>query len=113
LRAQRWTLALSSIAGRYWLDQPKNVKKIFKATVSMDTEAVKQKLMGAGINVLDGIDPNPENFVGAGIIHTRQQQIGCLMRLEPNKQAQMYRLTIRCSKDNVAKIVCELLEPQL
>lgn len=88
-------------------------QKIFKATTTMDTEAVKTKLMGAGLSVIDGIDPNPENFVAAGIIHTRQQQIGCLMRLEPNKQAQMYRLTLRCSKDNVAKIICELVEPQL
>jgi len=88
-------------------------QKIFKATTTMDTEAVKVKLVGTGINIIDGIDSNPENFVGAGIIHTRTQQIGCLLRLEPNKQAQMYRLTIRCSKDNVAKTICELVEPQL
>ena len=39
------------------------------------------------MQLLEGIDPNPENYVTAGILHTKQQQIGCLLRLEPNKQA--------------------------
>lgn len=52
------------------------------------------QLVGTGLSVLEGIDPNPENFVGAGIMHTRNQQIGCLLRLEPNKQAQVKRLIL-------------------
>ena len=47
------------------------------------------QLLGFGSSLLDGIDPNPENFVMAGIVHTREAQIGCLLRLEPNKQAQV------------------------
>lgn len=38
---------------------------------------------------MEGIDPNPENYVAAGIIHTKSTQIGCLIRLEPNKNAQV------------------------
>jgi AP-2 complex subunit alpha len=64
-------------------------QKIFKASVPMDTAAVRTKLLGFGMQLLDGIDPNPENFVCAGIVHTSTQQIGCLLRLEPNKQAQV------------------------
>lgn len=41
------------------------------------------------MQVLEGIDPNPDNMVCAGIIHTQEQQVGCLVRLEPNKQAQV------------------------
>lgn len=41
------------------------------------------------MQLLDGIDPNPDNFVCAGIVHMRAQQVGCLLRLEPNKQAQV------------------------
>jgi len=41
------------------------------------------------VSVLEGIDPNPENFVSAGVLHTRNQQVGILVRLEPNKQAQV------------------------
>jgi AP-2 complex subunit alpha len=64
-------------------------QKIFKATQPLDITTIRTKLIGFGMQLLDGIDPNPENFVCAGIIHTSQQQIGCLLRLEPNKQAQV------------------------
>nr|SVE74015.1 EOG090X0109 [Daphnia barbata] len=84
-------------------------QKIFQATQPIDASHIRTKLIGTGMKLLDGIDPNPENYVSAGIIHTRTQQIGCLLRLEPNRQAQMYRLTIRSSKDTVAKLICELL----
>ncbi|KAK7870293.1 hypothetical protein R5R35_001014 [Gryllus longicercus] len=87
-------------------------QKIFKATQPMDTTATRTKLLGFGMQLLEGIDPNPDNFVCAGIVHTRTQQVGCLLRLEPNKQAQMYRLTVRSSKESVSQEVCELLADQ-
>ncbi|CAF90949.1 unnamed protein product, partial [Tetraodon nigroviridis] len=87
-------------------------QKIFKANNSMDTEVLKAKLLGLGTALLENIDPNPENYVCAGVIQTKSQQIGCLLRLEPNAQAQMYRLTLRCSKDSVSKRLCELLAEQ-
>lgn len=39
--------------------------------------------------LLDNVDPNPENYVCAGVIQTKTQQVGCLLRLEPNAQAQV------------------------
>ncbi|XP_028454684.1 AP-2 complex subunit alpha-2 isoform X2 [Perca flavescens] len=87
-------------------------QKIFKANHSMDTEVLKAKLLGLGTALLDDVDPNPENYVCAGVIQTKGQQVGCLLRLEPNAQAQMYRLTLRCSKDSVSKRLCELLAEQ-
>nr|CAG4640625.1 EOG090X0109 [Eulimnadia texana] len=84
-------------------------QKIFQATQPMDQAAIRTKLSGSGMMLIDGIDPNKENFVCAGIIHTRLQQIGCLLRLEPNRQAQMYRLTVRSSKESVATEICDLL----
>lgn len=47
------------------------------------------QLLGFGSALLDNVDPNPENFVGAGIIQTKALQVGCLLRLEPNAQAQV------------------------
>ncbi|XP_016895733.1 AP-2 complex subunit alpha-1 [Cynoglossus semilaevis] len=95
------------------LSQPQQeAQKIFKANHSMDTEVLKAKLLGLGTALLDNVDPNPENFVCAGVIQTKSQQVGCLLRLEPNAQAQMYRLTLRCSKDSVSKRLCELLAQQ-
>ena len=64
-------------------------QKIFKAASPMDGTQTKTKLIGYGFSLLEGVDPNPENFVCAGIIHTRNQQIGCLLRLEPNVQAHV------------------------
>lgn len=55
----------------------------------MDSEVTKTKLLGFGLQILENVDPNPENFVCAGIVHTKATQVGCLLRLEPNKQAQV------------------------
>ncbi|XP_044281485.1 AP-2 complex subunit alpha-2 isoform X2 [Varanus komodoensis] len=88
------------------------VQNIFKANHPMDTEITKAKIIGFGTALLEEVDPNPANFVGAGIIHTKSIQIGCLMRLEPNLQAQMYRLTLRTSKETVSRRLCDLLSEQ-
>lgn len=96
------------------LSQPnQECQRIFKAQFPMDIEQVKTKLLGFSLSVLLDIDPNPENFVSAGILYTRTAQIGILARLEPNKQAQMYRLTIRSSKETAPALLCDLLESQL
>merc|ERR1719186_905302 len=91
-------------------------QKIFKATRPMElaetSAAAKIKLIGYGFQVLENIDPNPDNYVCAGIIHTRMLQIGCLLRLEPNKQANMYRLTVRSSKEETSQIMCNVLADQ-
>lgn len=48
------------------------------------------QILGFGLSTLQGIDPNPDNFVSSAILHTRSQQVGCLVRLEPNKQMQVW-----------------------
>ncbi|XP_061669495.1 AP-2 complex subunit alpha-2-like isoform X1 [Syngnathoides biaculeatus] len=88
------------------------VQKIFKSKHPMDTEVTKAKISGFGVALLEGVDPNDANFVGAGVIHTKTSQVGCLLRLEPNTQAQMYRLTLRTSRDSVSQRLCDLLSDQ-
>ncbi|XP_063798483.1 AP-2 complex subunit alpha-1 isoform X2 [Pseudophryne corroboree] len=87
-------------------------QKIFKANHPMDSEVTKAKLLGFGTALLENVDPNPDNYISAGIIQTKSVQVGCLLRLEPNGQAQMYRLTLRTSKESVSKHLCELLSKQ-
>lgn len=87
-------------------------QRIFKANGPIDLQGARTKLQGFGMQLLDGIDPNPDNFVCAGIVHMRAQQVGCLLRLEPNKTAQMYRLTVRSSKESVSVEICDLLVDQ-
>uniref|UniRef100_A0A3Q0SIV6 AP-2 complex subunit alpha n=1 Tax=Amphilophus citrinellus TaxID=61819 RepID=A0A3Q0SIV6_AMPCI len=88
------------------LSQPQQeAQKIFKANHSMDTEVLKAKLLGLGTALLDNIDPNPENYVCAGVIQTKSQQIGCLLRLEPNAQAQVeethtHTVTAKCVRSH-------------
>ena len=55
----------------------------------MDTNQTKTKLIGYGFSILENVDPNPDNFVSAAIVHTSSAQIGCLLRLEPNLQAHV------------------------
>ncbi|XP_075693724.1 AP-2 complex subunit alpha-2 isoform X2 [Rhinoderma darwinii] len=88
------------------------VQNIFKAKHPMDPEIAKAKLIGFGPALLESVDPNPSNFVAAGIVQTKARQVGCLLRLEPNMQAQMYRLTIRTSKEDVSQRLCDLLSEQ-
>ncbi|XP_056382883.1 AP-2 complex subunit alpha-2 isoform X1 [Hyla sarda] len=88
------------------------VQNIFKAKNPMDPEIIKAKLIGFGPALLENVDPNPSNFVAAGIIQAKSRQVGCLLRLEPNIQAQMYRLTIRTSKEDVSQRLCDLLSEQ-
>jgi len=64
-------------------------QKIFKAKYPIEPETIKAKLIGFGMQLLENIDPNSENYVTAGIVHTTQQKVGCLIRLEPNTQAQV------------------------
>lgn len=47
------------------------------------------QLLGCGLSVLVDIDPNPDNYVSAGIINSSLMLVGCLVRLEPNKQTKV------------------------
>uniref|UniRef100_U5EX15 AP-2 complex subunit alpha n=1 Tax=Corethrella appendiculata TaxID=1370023 RepID=U5EX15_9DIPT len=92
--------------------EQQRAQRVFKAQQPLDLAGARNKLTGFGMQLLDGIDPNPDNMVCAGIIHTQLHQVGCLLRLEPNKQAFMFRLTIRSSKETVTSEICELLADQ-
>lgn len=75
--------------------EQQRAQKVFKAQTPLDLPSARNKLMGFGMQLLDNVDPNPDNMVCAGIIHTQSQQVGCLLRLEPNKQAQVEKKSIR------------------
>lgn len=79
-------------------------QKVFKAQLPLDLPGAKNKLSGFGMQLLESIDPNPDNMVCAGIIHTQSHQVGCLMRLEPNKQAQVCTFQLIFFKISYQKI---------
>ncbi|RGB31683.1 Adaptor protein complex AP-2 alpha subunit [Rhizophagus diaphanus] len=87
---------------------------ILQSNVPIDLQGLHSMISGFRYGILKGVDPNPYNIVGAGVLHTAQGgMIGCLMRLEPNVEAQMYRLTVRTTNESVTNKICVLMEPQL
>ena len=73
-----------------YLNSPgQEAQKIFKSKYPMESDNPATKLSGFGFQLLENVDPNPENYVCAAIFHSRLVQVGCLLRLEPNKQAQV------------------------
>ena len=100
----------------------------------IDSIRTRRIMEGFRWGVLDGVDPNTKNFVGASVLHTVQGgKFGCLLRLEPNYVTnvrlnyslewgweihanvltQMFRLTVRATDESVPPILSKLMEERL
>lgn len=67
----------------------------------MTESSVRSVVSGFRWGILDGVDPNRKNFVGASVMHTSEGgKFGCLMRLEPN-----YSTQVRLSKGNARTVL--------
>jgi AP-2 complex subunit alpha len=92
---------------------PREAQRIFGVKGGRDSDReinpdfVRKTVEGFKWGVLDGVDPNRKNFVGASVLHTSEGgKFGCLLRLEPNYETQVctimpikYRfanVTLRC-----------------
>lgn len=61
----------------------------------IDITKQRQVVSGHSLHILEGIDPNPNNIVSAGILHMSVDgKVGCLMRLEPNREAKVSNLLL-------------------
>lgn len=75
---------------------------------------VRRTIDGFRWRILDMVDPNPKNLVGASVLHTSEGgKFGCLLRLEPNYANQMLRVTIRATDESVPQILLKLLQDNL
>lgn len=80
----------------------------------MTESSVRSVVSGFRWGILDGVDPNRKNFVGASVLHTSEGgKFGCLMRLEPNYSTQMVRLTIRATDESVPQIMLKMMEERI
>ncbi|ODH13834.1 hypothetical protein ACO22_06861 [Paracoccidioides brasiliensis] len=78
------------------------------------TEAFTRRIVeGFRFKILNGVDPNSRNVVGCSVYQTDSGKTGCLLRLEPNYEKMMYRLTIRATQDAVPQAVVKLMEERL
>jgi AP-2 complex subunit alpha len=73
---------------------PREAQAIFPISLDksnqLDFSSYRSIVMGSGLGLLEGIDPNPSNIVAAGVLHTSQGgKVGCLLRFEPNKESKV------------------------
>lgn len=96
---------------------PREAQAIFPVRLGsrgeVDHQRHKKVVKGIKWEVLEGIDPNPNNVVGAAVLHSQGGKVGCLLRLEPNDAAKMCRLTIRSTNDQVSKRLLDLVQDPL
>ncbi|KAI1634670.1 Adaptor protein complex AP-2 alpha subunit [Biscogniauxia mediterranea] len=85
-----------------------------KGSREINESFIRKTIEGFRWGVLDGVDPNSKNFVGASVLHTAEGgKFGCLMRLEPNYPSQMVRLTIRATDESVPPVLMKLMEEKI
>lgn len=99
---------------------PREAQRIFGLRGGKDGDRelndsfIREIVEGFKWGILDGVDPNKKNFVGASVLYTGEGgKFGCLLRLEPNYVTQMIRLTIRATDDSVPSILIKLMEDRL
>ncbi|KAL5352540.1 hypothetical protein V496_04529, partial [Pseudogymnoascus sp. VKM F-4515 (FW-2607)] len=95
---------------------PREAQLVFgvKGRGRFDAQGVRRTVEGFKWGVLDGVDPNARNIVGASVLHTSEVgKVGCLLRLEPNYETQMLRLTIRATDASVPSLLLSLMVDRL
>lgn len=76
---------------------PRESQSVFGITEGADMGTASWNKLTAerfGWGVLDDVDPNVKNVVGATVCHTSAGKLGCLMRLEPNYSSKVRRCIV-------------------
>ncbi|KAJ7630938.1 adaptin N terminal region-domain-containing protein [Roridomyces roridus] len=97
---------------------PREAQLVFPVELTsagqLDLVKHRQVVGGHRLNILEDIDPNPSNIVAAAVLHTSAEgKVGCLLRLEPNREAKLCRITVRSTSEDVAAEVLKLLQKPL
>lgn len=76
---------------------PREAQSVFPinldSTGQLDIQKNRKVVSGHRLNVLDDIDPNTNNLVAGGVLHTSVDgKVGCLLRLEPNREAKVRKV---------------------
>ena len=94
---------------------PLELQSVVKAPGPIDMNVLNKTIATVfRLTVLKGVDPNVNNLVAAGILHTSNgQQVTSLLRIETNPTAQMYRITLRTTNAQVSTGFKDALVSQL
>ncbi|CAO1615226.1 unnamed protein product [Jaminaea pallidilutea] len=94
---------------------PREAQRIFggfkldASGTEVDIPRQRKIMSGLRVALLDGVDPKKINVVGAGVLHTSERgKVGCLIRVEPNAQAKLCRVTVRTTNDLVSAEVLRI-----
>ncbi|KAI8999428.1 adaptin N terminal region-domain-containing protein [Gaertneriomyces semiglobifer] len=83
---------------------PREYQAISKLRSPPNVVELKDVVKRLGFEVLEGLEQNPNNIVGAGIFSAAVLgKIGCLIRVEINVDQQMFRITMRTTNDRVSE----------
>ncbi|KAF8335471.1 Adaptor protein complex AP-2 alpha subunit [Cantharellus anzutake] len=93
---------------------PREAQKIYPihldASGNVDYPRNQRVVAGSRFQLLQDVDPNPINIVASGVLHTSGGgKVGCLIRVEPNKEAELCRLTVRSTSEVVSGEILALL----
>lgn len=97
---------------------PREAQRIFPisldSTGHIDIARNRKVLSGHRLAILDDVDSNTVNLVGAAVLHTSTAgKVGCLVRVEPNREAKLCRVTVRSTSEEVAMEVLQRLRDSL
>ncbi|KAL1988556.1 hypothetical protein VTN96DRAFT_8951 [Rasamsonia emersonii] len=95
---------------------PLEAQKTFGVTAKGRTinETFTRRIVdGFRWKILNGVDPNPKNVVGCAVYQAQGGKTGCLLRLEPNYEKNMYRITIRATQEHVPQALVRQMEQKL
>lgn len=70
----------------------REAQKVFGISVKgnvIDITRTRKVCEGFKWGVMEGVDPNSKNVVGASVLHTAGGKFGCLLRLEPNLETKV------------------------
>jgi AP-2 complex subunit alpha len=79
--------------------EPWEKQLIFASYGSIDLEKARRIIAGLRWSILTGVDKVEENIIGAGVVTTAKGKAGCLLRLEPNLEKALWRVTVRGTDD--------------
>ncbi|KAH9982895.1 Adaptor protein complex AP-2 alpha subunit [Lactifluus volemus] len=97
---------------------PREAQSVFPINLTssgeLDHDRQHKVISGQKLSILPDVDPNPNNFAGAGVLNMSVDgKVGCLYRLEPNRDAKLCRITVRSTSEDVVGEVQRLIQRPL
>jgi len=93
---------------------PNEATDHFNAKPEVGLEAIaKVMTFGLRFSILNHVDPNKHNFVGAGTFYSGNGQVVCMVRVETNPTTRQCRTTIKTYNNVVTHAIRKLLLVQL